>query len=811
MTMAHHRHAHNHSPLAMPLIRPNMPAVWLITLAMLLGSPLMAQNIAPARVIEETGVAAENNDFLRPDPANDIYTFANQLYELEDFAQALQRYNEFIELHPRHPKARPAYYQTAECLRRLDRLVEAEQRYAAYADTYQTGELVDAAAFRAAALAYNRKDYQTALPYFRKTADLTEDDQLKLNAHFRIANCLQQLNRKEEAIPFFTKVAETPAPNPFLESALLALARSADDEGSKEQALEHFRSVAAKASTQNIKAEALTRAALLATDLEKPEEADSLYKEIFSLEEAEEWKPIAQFGLVRNRYTAKNYSGVVDAYNLGVFKLADDMRAQMFLMVGNAYQRLEKYPEAIRTYGILENFYEDRPEGQEAGYRKLQCFLLMEEENLPDFIDHYIRKYIDKEIDHSFLDRARLLLAEFLFSKEEFARAADAYAGIRYDKLPDSLRNPAFYKRAWAEAEAGRPLQAVEAFSSFLRLAPNDPLAPQALASRANNYHKAGNEELALADFEQVVQRYPDAPVAEFALRESASIKNSRNDTAGMISHFKTLLEKYPQSSYANEAHYSIGIGYYRQRQYKESLPYLRKSRELDPETYAEAAGRRIVLACYSLQDVPALHKEANAFIEEYGPGSIPPEVLAWLGIKLFDLADFEESSRYLEFASDANNPDLTEPVIWKFLGKAHIESGQYTKAINAIENYFNSSEHPQTQAAALLDKAHAQLMLKQFKDADETAEEGMRLVRQGPTNAWLSILRGDIAMAQNNYAEAVKHYVVPAQTIIDPEITPEALWKASEALLKEGKRQEAREFREELMNKFPDYRPPVQ
>jgi hypothetical protein len=100
----------------------------------------------------------------------------------------------------------------------------------------------------------------------------------------------------------------------------------------------------------------------------------------------------------------------------------------MFLMVGNAYQRLEKYPEAIRTYGILENFYEDRPEGQEAGYRKLQCFLLMEEENLPDFIDHYIRKYIDKEIDHSFLDRARLLLAEFLFSKEEFARAADAYA-----------------------------------------------------------------------------------------------------------------------------------------------------------------------------------------------------------------------------------------------------------------------------------------------------------------------------------------------------------------------------------------------
>jgi len=787
------------------------PIVLLSAIAMLAAPPVMAQNIAPGRLIEEPENEQADADFLRPDPVTDLYTFANQLYELEDFEQALLRYRQFIELHPNHPKARSAYYQLAECFRKLDRLAEAERIYAAYADNYETGELVDAAAFRAAALAYNRKAFAIALPYFRKTAELTEDPQLKLNAHFRIANCLQQLDRKEDAITYFSKVVEAPDPNPFLESALLALARSADDEGAKEQAFEHFRTVADGASTQSVKAEALTRAALLATDLEKPDEAETLYREIFALEEAEEWKPIAQFGLVHNRYNAKDYEGVVNAYNLGVFKLADDMRAQMFLMVGNAYQRLEKYADAIRTYGILENFYEDRPEGQEAGYRKLQCFLFMEEEDLPSFVEHYITNYTEKELDHPFLDRAQLLLAEFLFSKKDFPRAADAYASIRYENLPDSLRKPAYYKRAWAEAEAGRPHQAVQAFTAFLEAAPDDPLAPQALASRANNHRKAGNDERALEDFHLVVNRYPDDAVAEFALRESAAIKNSRNDTAGMIRHFKTLLEDYPDSIYASEAHYTIGIGYYRTREYKEALPHLRKARELDPETYAEAAGRRIVLACYSMQDVTALREEANAFIEEYGSASLPSQVLAWLGVKLYERLEYEQASRFLDLAADDNNPDLTEPVIWNFLGKARIESADYAGAIAAIDHYFASSEHPQTQAAALLDKARAQLKLEQFKEADETAEEGMRLVRQGPTNARLSIIRGDIAMAQNNFEEAVKHYVVPAQTIIDPEITPEALWKASEALLKDDKRQEAREFREELMNQFPDYRPPSQ
>ena len=170
--------------------------------------------VAPARPVEEPAAPpAPAGEFLRPDPANDLLAFADLLASRGDFASALARYEQFLRANPNHPAMRRALHQTAECLRKLDRADDAENTYALIVDKYQRGEMVDAAAYRAAALAYNRRDFRAALPYFNVARTQTADPKLKADATFRAARCLEAAGRKADAAPLFRRLARSQAQN----------------------------------------------------------------------------------------------------------------------------------------------------------------------------------------------------------------------------------------------------------------------------------------------------------------------------------------------------------------------------------------------------------------------------------------------------------------------------------------------------------------------------------------------------------------------------------------------------------------------
>jgi tetratricopeptide (TPR) repeat protein len=209
------------------------------------------------------------------------------------------------------------------------------------------------------------------------------------------------------------------------------------------------------------------------------------------------------------------------------------------------------------------------------------------------------------------------------------------------------------------------------------------------------------------------------------------------------------------------------------------------------------------------LRDAPTLRKELDAFLQVAKAGELPPQVPAWLGVKLYEDGDAASADEYLTMAANEQDPKATEPVIWKFLAKARLDAGRFAAATRAADHYLATAEDPASRASGALDKARAQFGLRAFAEADATAIEGQKIVRQGKTNAWLGLLRGDIAAAQEKWEDAVKHYIVPSQTFVDPEITPLALWKTSQALQRAGQRDEAKKFRAELDARFPLFQPP--
>ncbi|QQL46146.1 tetratricopeptide repeat protein [Sulfuriroseicoccus oceanibius] len=752
---------------------------------------------------------------LEADPAKDLLDFANLHYNAQDFELALARYNEYLAANPKADGARTALYNSAECLRKLKLANEAEARYLKLVEQFKTGPLVGESAYKSGALAYNRRDYANALPRFRvaeqELARRDDNPALLLDTRFRMARCLQNSDRAGEATPLLETVVKSPDPNPFRDKAMLSLGRNALEANQKDKALKYFQTLVAKSETPAIRAEAATRAALLMTDAGDKEKADAMFELALKIDGADEWKAIAQFGLIKARYTDENWQGVVDAYQLGVFKLSDDIRAQMFLMVGNSYHKLDNTEQAIKVYSIIENFFKDRDEGKEATYRKLLIYYQTKHAQLDTLVDDFVLRLRASDIESPLIDRALLLKAERAFAEKRYRSAVNAYDEIRPRKLSEDYRNTFHYRHGWALSYRSQLQAAAAAFTQFItRAEKDDPRFPTALAKRGACYKKAGENKRALADFTRVFTNYPDSAEAEYAYQNAGLLHEVAGNTRAMIATFSKMLEAFPESKGAAEANYWIGRGHYSQKEYEKAVAPLIKARDMDPDRYGEPAGSRIVLSYFALKDVDNLQRETKRYIGERSSVPLPQQVLAWLGIKLYDRGEFTDAEHVLRVTSTPDAPAESRPLVWKYLGKSRLETGNFDGAVQAIDYYLESTDKPLAKANALRDKAIAYYHLEQHDEAMKHAEAAQSLIKQGRINAELWLLRGDIERARGNLEKALSYYTIPSQTFDDPEITPLALFRTAQMLEQLGKREDALKFTRELREKYPDWKRPA-
>ena len=96
----------------------------------------------------------------------------------------------------------------------------------------------------------------------------------------------------------------------------------------------------------------------------------------------------------------------------------------------------------------------------------------------------------------------------------------------------------------------------------------------------------------------------------------------------------------------------------------------------------------------------------------------------------------------------------------------------------------------PFAKATGLLALSPAQLGLRDFGSARNSAESACALQPEGKLNAQGRIVLGDIALAQNDHREAARTYMSVSVVFDDPQITPKALEKAVRAYQKAGQRE---------------------
>jgi tetratricopeptide (TPR) repeat protein len=227
-----------------------------------------------------------------------------------------------------------------------------------------------------------------------------------------------------------------------------------------------------------------------------------------------------------------------------------------------------------------------------------------------------------------------------------------------------------------------------------------------------------------------------------------------------------------------------------------------------------------IIQAQYVQKNTEELAKAIDGYRRVNANANVPPNVLTWLGLKLYDLRLFARATHFLSLATTPDAPENTDPRVWSYLGMAFLETKDYESSVKATEHFLKVIPESAARARGLLTKGRGLLGQNKFDEAEAVVQEGLGFAKDGKPQSLLLLLQGDILLAlgdkltsenqavaaEDKYTGAAGKFMIPAQFFDDDEITPEAIDKAARALEKSGKAEKAGEFRKLLKDKYPSY-----
>jgi TolA-binding protein len=757
-------------------------------------------------------------------PDEDLFDYASLLYDRKEYALAADSFGQYLQRHPGGRHVPMCLFRLGECFVNQNQVADAEKYFIEVVNRYPASDGAPSAAYRLGAIRFNDKKFDESAKYFAFSEAKSSFSEVKLAAAYNKSRAYQMLGDRKKMIAALQAVAAVKKDNPYLESALISLATALLAEDKKKEALKLFYDLLEASQDKLILADATVKAGVIEAETGKPDEALKHFDEALKmLETTPENRGVALVGSVQAHFAKGDYNAVIDTYNRNASVLPPgDLRPKMLLLVGNAHRLRKTYSRAVEMYLMIEQYHGSTDQAFEAGYWKLYCFYLLGDRDLPEFSKAFLARYAKAKSDHEFVTLAQLILADAYFNKQQYREAASAFVDVRTSKLPDKLRPESIFNRGWAEAEAGLHQDAVTSLTRFITDYPKHEFIPKALARRGLSFREVRDLPRAKDDFSRVTREFPTSEAAELAFLQLGFIHMEMQQTKEMIASFEALVTKFPASPAAAQAWYGIGRGCFELKQFDKAASALRKCVALDSKTYLDKASPLIVLVFYAKQDSDELAKAIDEYRDANPKAITPPNVLGWLGITLFNKGDFARSARFLTYASaDEASPS---PVIWDHLGRAWLELKKYDQANAATDKLLADPPDVGTKARGLLTKSRALLGMGKFADADSVAKEALTIVKDGKLQAQLLIQTGDIyfaegeqiaksgdpAGAQQKWDAAAGKYVVPSQIFVDPQITPEALFKAARALERAGQADKAADFRKQLKERYPEYRPPA-
>ena len=753
---------------------------------------------------DDIRIAPQSPGGPQQSPEEVQFNLANDFYKRNQYTQAAAEYERYLGHYPDGKDRQAALWWLGESYRNLKRTAAARSAYGNLAIAYQEGEFVGPACFRLAVIDYEAKDYQTALGFFRRSASQAKGDDVKLTSRYFEAVCLDQLGRHDETREVYEDVLSYKKDNPYRDDAHLALAQLAVNEKHPNEAFKQFSALAAEASKPALQAESALKAGLLARDLDQTDTADALLKRAAESSAATgAVRADAIIARLHLFYDTNKYKQLLEEYPGVRSALPEALQPEAMLLAANAQRQLGKHSDARAAYEELIIQFPRSAQATEARYQRVISLYASDDANFVKDADEFLTLNTDPVKG----DQVRLMKADSLFKRKDYAGAAVAYNTLDDSQsLPPKYKAEAMYRLGYCYAQARAPEKTLVAFTRFLRQFPDHPFVAKALVQRAVASQQLKSYNSALADFNEVINDHKDAKERELALEQKALILGQQGDTREMSETFRTLLRDYPKTDAAGLAHYDIANAAFEDKNYPTALTEFQAARKADTAGYGDKGSLMVILCEYQLKDKATLASEIDTYQKAKTQPAVPGTILRWLGEQEYDAKEYPAAESHLAQAVAALGN--ATPDAWLLLAHARLKLEHYDGALDASEHYLKTAGlEPAAQAAGLLSRGDAQVGLQHYDDAVKTVDETMQLQPEGSLNAQARMLEGKISFAQGKYEAAAKSYMSVAVLYDDADITPQALQQAAEAFQKAGQPDEATKATDELKSRFPEFK----
>lgn len=763
------------------------------------------------------------NPVLAPDPGNDLFQRAKNLYDTaqaatdldnrkEYFQRSAQQFAEYVAEFSGHSNAEKAWWYLGNSYYQAGQIDDAKRCFSSLINRYGNGEWAAAASYTLAADCYNKGEYAFAAPMFERYAANAAKPEERPRGHYFAANCYRLLGRDREATASFKKVIADPQGELFAPQSKVALGHLAIKAGKLDDALAQLEEVIAAPYPPKVRAEAALHAALTATKLDKTDLADRYLSLILRTPGMEDFRTDAQTALMGNHFAKDQYKEVISVYLENSTKATGEKEAVRLMYAARSYMRLKQPNEALALFREVEKTVKPQSDlAFQASYYRLLCFFQIEGRHLPDQVDAFLTLYRKSRPEDPRIHTALMMKAEALYSSKKLPEAAKVYSEINATLISGKNRPGLLYQRGWCLAEAGDHQGAIRSLGEFITKYPQDPRIASALAKRAKAYVESAEPQKAIADFDQLIAAGSPADLVSFAWLESARMRRGESNIPDMITRYQGLLKHVDDLSenLQGEANYWIGWGMVKTNTAKDAIPYLEKARSLRPDAYRKHAGILLVLGYFSSQDVAKISEEIKLAIDGEYEKEIPDQILQWTGMQAYNSGDYALAAKCLALIAKPDEARATPKEVWRYLAKARLETGDSQGALTAATNVLAVEDNPAWKADGLLDSARALLALDRPADSRKAVDDAMALRPQGRTSAALRILTGDLELKANDSKKACAEYLVVVNFHDDKELKPLALWKLVNALETQGDKTEAEKYRQQLKTSFPDWKNP--
>ncbi|MBP7839433.1 MAG: tetratricopeptide repeat protein [Bacteroidales bacterium] len=507
-----------------------------------------------------------------------------------------QEYFEKVDPYRLNPELMPEYlYKLGYCYLQREDLFKAKDAFFPILNT--ASEYRDGANYYYAYIAYQEKDYQTALFHFEKIdlkSDFYEEVPFYQLQIYFIKNDFEQILTKGPAlVEYYTKDKKK---NSEL-ARIVAEAYYQNKDYSK--AIDYFEKYLAGTQKVNSRDEnyqlgyAYYKTAMYQKAIgyfekaikNKDEMSQNAYYHL-----ADCYLQTGQTKFAQNAfYTAYQISGNEDLREDALFNYAkltfelayDPYNTSMAALnqyindfpnserIDEAYQYLINLFLSSKDYQASINAIEKlkkKNRDMQSAYQRITYLFgvqLFNSGHYQPAIENF-RKALNNNINQEYTARSRFWIAESYFQTGEYTRAIDHYDSFESSSGSSKLDifPLASYNLGYAYFKLKYYENAVEKFKKFVSRPGilGEPLLADAYIRLGDCYFISKNFSQAVSYYDQAISRSPRE--SDYALYQKAISEGARGRTDQKISQLQNLVNLYPQSSYVDDATYEIAETY---------------------------------------------------------------------------------------------------------------------------------------------------------------------------------------------------------------------------------------------------------